>query len=258
MILKPIGVVRSAFHKRKEVPRLGAAAAVEIYPEFRDALLRLERHSHLWVIVWLHEAERDVLQVIPRGIEERTEANLHGIFAVRAPVRPNPLGLTLAKILSVNGTRIELDRLDFMDGTPVVDLKPYFRSRDAVYSALNQQIGKPASREALRESLRMQALNFSGGESAELDRAVDMYTDFRAEVLRLAEPRRLCVRLPLNRPMIIDAFIGMTGATPGRGTMQFGLEDIVRLHWEGGAVEYELLPGDEFRRVQEEGSSAIQ
>ena len=89
--LKPIGFVRSPHRERKQVPRLGAPAAVEILPEFATGLHRLEKHSHLWVIVWLDRAERNVLQVIPRGISERTSENLHGVFAVRSPVRPNPI-----------------------------------------------------------------------------------------------------------------------------------------------------------------------
>ncbi len=139
-----------------------------------------------------------------------------------------------------------------------IDLKPYFLSRDAVFAAKNEQIGKPASRAALRESLRMQALNFNDDESPEVDLAVDIYTDFRADILKMVEPRMLTVWVPLNRPWIIDAFIGMTRATPGRGTLQFGLEDVIRMVWEGGMVEYELLPGEGFRRVREEGSGQVQ
>jgi len=239
--LKPIGVVRSAYHERKAVPRLGAAAAVEIYPEYLDALLRIEKHSHLWVFVWLDRAERDVLQVIPRGIAERTEENKHGVFAVRSPVRPNPIGLTLAKIVQVGGALIEFDRLDFLDGTPVIDLKPYFLSRDAVYSATNEQIGQPESREALRMSLRMQALNFAGRASDELELAVDIVTSFRADVMKMVEPGVLTVHMPLSRPQLADAFIGMTRVSPGRGTLRFGVEDVVRLVWESGMAEYELL-----------------
>jgi len=246
--LRPIGIVRSEYKERNSVPRLGGPAAVEIFPEYQDGLLRLEKHSHLWVLAWLHQAGRDVLRVIPRGVTERTEENLHGVFAVRSPVRPNPLGLTLARILRVEGPRIELDRLDFMDGTPVVDLKPYFLSRDAVYAARNEQIGRPEARELLRESLAMQAVNFHGESCPELELAVDIFTDFRAGVLDMMEPRELRLTLPLSRPRLVDAFIGMTRATPGKGTLRFGPENRVRIEYAGGAVDYELLPAG-FRRI---------
>ena len=248
-MLRPIGRVISEYRHRKGVPRLGGPAAVELFPEFEPGLHRLEKHSHLWVLVWLDQAERDVLQVIPRGIPERTEANLHGVFAVRSPVRPNPIGLTLARILRVSGPRIEFDRLDFLDGTPVIDLKPYFLSRDAVYAARNAQIGRPADREALEASLRMQAVNFHGEDGPELELAVRIYTDFRADVLNYLEPEDLRVTAPLDRPVLIDAFIGMTRCTPGRGTLSFGASSEVVLAHRSGAARYRLLPEDRFRRL---------
>ncbi len=257
-IIRPIGVVRSAFHKRKQVPRLGAAATVEIYPQHREGLLRLEKHSHLWVFVWLDQAERDVLQVIPRGITERTEENLHGVFAVRSPVRPNPIGLTLAKIRGLADGRIEFDRLDFMDGTPVIDLKPYFLSRDAVYAAKNEQIGKPVDHGALRESLRMQALNFAGRESRDIETAIEIFTDFRAGIMEMREPDILTVHLPISRPQLADAFIGMARVSPGRGTLRFGMEEVVRLVWESGMVEYELLAEGGYRRRPSSDDDSVQ
>ncbi len=250
IVLRPIGRVVSQYRRRKGVPRLGGPAAVELFPEFEPGLHRLEKHSHLWVLAWLDQAERNILQVIPRGIPERSDAHLHGVFAVRSPVRPNPIGLTLGRILRVAGPRIEFDRLDFLDGTPVIDLKPYFLSRDAVYAARNQQIGRPADRQALRESLRMQAVNFHGEDGPELELAVDIYTDFRAEVLDYVEPGDLRVTVPLGRPVLIDAFIGMTRCTPGRGTLQFGASAEVAFGYEGGAALYRLLPAHGFRRLE--------
>ena len=141
MELKQVGIVRSEFRKRKQMPSLGAPASIELSPEFSDGLLRFEKHSHIWVLAWLDQAERDLLQVTPRG-----GSSLHGVFAVRSPVRPNPIGLTACRVVSVEGLRISVDRLDFLDGTPVIDIKPYFVTRDAIFSANNAQIGKPMSR----------------------------------------------------------------------------------------------------------------
>lgn len=247
MQLRQIGVVRSEFTERRRVPRLGGRAAVELFPEYASGLHRLEKHSHLWVIVWLDRAERDILRVIPRGITERRPENEHGVFAVRSPVRPNPIGLTLARVMRIEGARIELDRLDFMDATPVIDLKPYFLSRDAVFAAANRQIGKPADEDALRESLALQAVNYCGGVSRELELAVEIFTGFRAGVLEMVEPRGLRVTVPLNRPLLVDAFIGMTRVRLGAGTLRFGRDNEVCLEYEGGAVVYDLLD-DGYRR----------
>lgn len=230
------------------MPRLGAPASVELLPDYVEALHRLEKHSHLWVLAWLDKAERDVLQVTPRGVADRGPKGLHGVFAVRSPVRPNPLGLTLGRVLRVNGPVVEFDRLDFLDGTPVIDLKPYFLPRDAVFSAMNVQIGRPANREALREALLMQAVNFHGERCPELELAVDVFTDFRAGVLEMAEPRSLRVTVPMERPKLVDAFVGMTRATLGRGTLRFGPANRVRLQHDTSVVEYELAE-DSFARI---------
>ncbi len=101
MQLRQIGAVRCEYRERKSVPRLGAPASVELLPNYVEALHRLEKHSHLWVLAWLDKAERDVLQVTPRGVADRGPEGLHGVFAVRSPVRPNPIGLTLGRVLRV-------------------------------------------------------------------------------------------------------------------------------------------------------------
>jgi len=247
--LQPIGLVRSAVRNRSEMPRLGAPAAVELFERFRAGLLRLEKHSHLWVLAWMDEAERDLLQVIPRGVEERRPENLHGVFAVRSPARPNPIGLTLARIVGFSGGRIELDRLDFVDGTPVVDLKPYFVARDMIYAATNVQIGRPADREAAREALEAQAVNFHGERCADLVLGVDLYTDFRADVLALEEPSALRVTAPADRPHLVDALMGMTRTSPGRGTLALGEPGQLRFEHDGHITVYELACGAWRRRA---------
>jgi len=247
MELKVIGTVRSAVRSRREMPRLGAPARVELRAEYQPGLLRVEKHSHLWVLAWLDEAERDLLQVIPRGLAEASPENLHGVFAVRSPARPNPIGLTAAKVLRVAGATIEFDRLDFIDGTPVIDLKPYFVSRDMVYSAANVQIGRPADREAAREALVIQALNFHGEQCPDLELGVELYTDFRASVLEFAEPAQLKVTAPPDRPHLIDALMGMTRASLGRGTLELGPCGRLRFDHDGRATVYELT-GSGFTR----------
>ncbi len=211
------------------MPPLGAPASIEVFPEFAEGLWRLDMHSHLWVLAWLDGAPRDVLQVTPRGVADRGPGGLHGVFAVRSPARPNPIGLTVTRVLGRYGLLIDVERLDFLDSTPVIDLKPYFVSRDQVFSANYARIGRPASRAALRESLLVQAVNFHGERCAPLALAVRMVEHFRSTRCALDEPERWTVSAPLERPCLVDALMGMTRATPGRGNFRFWAADAVTL-----------------------------
>jgi len=137
MKLEPVGLVRSAITHRKSMPPWGVPAVLEIFPQFAPALLEIEKHSHLWVLTWLDQGrdERHVLQVTPRGVRDQGPGGLHGVFAVRSPARPNPIGLTATRIERIDGLSIHVDRLDFLDRTPIIDIKPYIRYADAVVDA---------------------------------------------------------------------------------------------------------------------------
>jgi len=136
---------------------------------------------------------------------------------VRSPARPNPIGLTAARVVAIKGREIEVARLDFLDGTPVVDIKPYFVTRDAIYSANNAHIGKPTSPEALRESLLEQAVNFHGERCEDVDRAVEIVERLRIETGGLDG---WTVAAPLDRPHLLDAIMGMTRVSPGKGSLR--------------------------------------
>ena len=109
-----------------KVCKRGPTTAIEVESRHRDGLMGLGDFSHVWVFYWLDQNDipekRGVLRVHPRGDECNP---LTGVFATRAPVRPNPIGLALCKLHSINGTTIEIDDIDAFDGTPVLDLKPY-------------------------------------------------------------------------------------------------------------------------------------
>lgn len=234
--LRFIGKVRSEIKERKAMPALGARAAVELAPEFADGLLRIEKHTHFWVLAWLMaRPERDVLQVTPRGVDPGQPDATHGVFSVRSPARPNPIGLSAARLLNRDGLRLEFDRLDFLDGTPVIDIKPYFVARDMIYSANSLAVGKPKDREALRESLVMQALQYVPERHADVALAVRMMEHYRVEVADWREPERWSVTLPLDRPQLADAIIGMTRVRLTKG-LQFGPEISIN------GSEYRALP----------------
>ncbi|MEW6770697.1 MAG: tRNA (N6-threonylcarbamoyladenosine(37)-N6)-methyltransferase TrmO [Bacillota bacterium] len=134
MRLKPIGVIRSPYKTPEEAPRQGCLAGkeavIELFPEFVPGLKDVEKATHLIVLYWCHLARRDVLQTTtPHGPE------LRGVFACRSPVRPNPIAFTVVKLLGVEGNRLRVQGLDAVDGSPLLDLKPYSPGIDSVSDA---------------------------------------------------------------------------------------------------------------------------
>jgi tRNA-Thr(GGU) m(6)t(6)A37 methyltransferase TsaA len=135
-----IGRVRSPWTEDAPRPKnpaearaLGGAASLEIEPPFRPGLRGLDRFSHIMVLAWLHAARRDALVIHPPHAEAP-----RGVFALRSPVRPNPIGLSVARILKIDEAAgiVEIDAIDFLDGTPLIDVKPYRPGIDAVPNAV--------------------------------------------------------------------------------------------------------------------------
>ncbi|MCZ0860915.1 tRNA (N6-threonylcarbamoyladenosine(37)-N6)-methyltransferase TrmO [Methanocorpusculum sp. MG] len=127
---RPIGIVHSPFHERKDAPNQGKntdeLSTLEIYPEYSDGLLGLSEGDPVFILCWFDRSERDILQVVPHG----GRRELTGVFATRAPVRPNPISLTLVTIISISGTRITVRGLEALNETPVLDIKPYYQGID--------------------------------------------------------------------------------------------------------------------------------
>jgi tRNA (adenine37-N6)-methyltransferase len=128
--VQPIGVVK----------RQGDRASIELKPELAPALLGLPGFSHVWVFYWFHgndrPEERATLQVHPR----RDPTNpLTGVFATRAPVRPNLIAMTACRIVRVDKNILEVEGLDALEGSPVLDLKPYIPESDALPEAKTPQ-----------------------------------------------------------------------------------------------------------------------
>lgn len=135
---QPIGVVRSPYLERFGTPRQAtvtegrpeeAIARIELFPEVvpAEALRDLEGFERVWVIAWFHLNQGWRPTVIPtRGPRVR-----RGLFATRSPHRPNQLGLSACRILRIEGHTVHLQGIDLLDGTPVLDLKPYVPYADA-------------------------------------------------------------------------------------------------------------------------------
>ncbi|MDV0442809.1 tRNA (N6-threonylcarbamoyladenosine(37)-N6)-methyltransferase TrmO [Methanorbis rubei] len=127
---RPIGIVHSPFKDRKDAPNQGRntreISHIEIFPEYRDGLVGLSPDDAVFILCWFDRSERDILQVVPHGRKQLT-----GVFATRAPVRPNPISLTLVTIESIEGTMLTVRGLEALDNTPVLDIKPYYAGIDS-------------------------------------------------------------------------------------------------------------------------------
>jgi tRNA (adenine37-N6)-methyltransferase len=126
--MQPIGYVRSPYQDTKEVPKgLGAKheteGTLELLPEFAPGLADIEGFSHLYVIWTFDRAEGFDLFGVPP-----TDDRPHGVFATRSPRRPNPIGLTVVELLGRDGPLLRVRGIDMLEGTPILDLKPYLSS----------------------------------------------------------------------------------------------------------------------------------
>ncbi|RSC93494.1 tRNA (N6-threonylcarbamoyladenosine(37)-N6)-methyltransferase TrmO [Tenacibaculum singaporense] len=124
--IKYIGMVHSSLKSIEECPlqesENAPKATIEVFPEFQEATKDLKVGDQILLFTWLHKADREILSCKPRNDES---AALTGIFSTRSPDRPNPIGIHSTKILSIsnNGT-IEVSRLEVIDNTPIIDIKP--------------------------------------------------------------------------------------------------------------------------------------
>lgn len=135
-----IGRIRSPWTDRKEAPRnlrqareRGRPARVEVDAPFRPGLTDLAGASHVILLYWMHEAPRNLIRQLPRHSE-----GVRGLFSLRSPARPNPIGLGVVRLLSLDEEAgvLEIDAIDCLDGTPLVDIKPYLPSIDAFPDAV--------------------------------------------------------------------------------------------------------------------------
>jgi tRNA-Thr(GGU) m(6)t(6)A37 methyltransferase TsaA len=125
---QPVGYVRSSYKDTREIPKgLGAKhdaeGVLEVLPEFGPGLTDIEGFSHL-IVIWVF----DHLQGFELLGTPPTDNRAHGVFATRSPRRPNPVGLTIVELLSREGTRLRVRGVDMLDGTPILDIKPYLSS----------------------------------------------------------------------------------------------------------------------------------
>jgi len=129
-----IGRIRTPWRRRDQCPKnargSGAECTIELDPRYAAALDGVASCTHLVVLYFMHEARRDLLVQMPRHGDRR------GTFAIRSPVRPNPIAMSVARLVRIERARLTVVGLDCLDGTPLIDIKPYFASVDSVPDAV--------------------------------------------------------------------------------------------------------------------------
>ena len=129
--VQPIGVIQSLYRDPLDMPfqsceAQGIRGTAIIVPEWRDGLNDLAGFDHVWLLWWAHRGRAPEPLVKPfRDTRSR------GVFATRVPVRPNPIAMSCVRLVSVAADRIEFDGVDMLDGTPLIDIKPYVSAWDS-------------------------------------------------------------------------------------------------------------------------------
>jgi tRNA-Thr(GGU) m(6)t(6)A37 methyltransferase TsaA len=130
-----IGRIRTPWQRREDCPKNArgsdAVCTVELDPRWAEGLKGLDTVSHVLLLYWMDQARRDLLLQSPRHYAEH-----RGTFALRSPARPNPIAVSVARLLRIDGNRLSVVGLDCLDNTPLLDIKPYFASTDSVPDAL--------------------------------------------------------------------------------------------------------------------------
>jgi tRNA-Thr(GGU) m(6)t(6)A37 methyltransferase TsaA len=122
---RSIGIVHSPFNEIQGMPiqpsgASGVPGTVEVYPEYAEGLKDLGGFSHIILLYHFHEARESRLIVTPF-----MDSQPRGVFSTRAPNRPNPIGLSVVKLLRIEGPQLYIENVDILDGTPLLDIKPY-------------------------------------------------------------------------------------------------------------------------------------
>jgi tRNA-Thr(GGU) m(6)t(6)A37 methyltransferase TsaA len=129
-----IGRIHTPWHRREDCPKNAresqAICEIALDSRWAEGLRGLESATHVIVLYWMDEARRDLVLQAPRHYQEQ-----RGTFALRSPLRPNPIAMSVARLLSIADNTLSVIGLDCLDGTPLLDLKPYFASTDAVPDA---------------------------------------------------------------------------------------------------------------------------
>jgi tRNA-Thr(GGU) m(6)t(6)A37 methyltransferase TsaA len=125
IVYRPIGIIHTPFKEVENMPIQPSGAAgihgtVELFPEFAEGLKDLDGFSHLILLYHFHQSRGHKLIVTPF-----LDSEPRGVFATRAPKRPNPIGLSIVRLVRIRGSTLDIENMDILDGTPLLDVKPY-------------------------------------------------------------------------------------------------------------------------------------
>ena len=145
----PIGVIHTPFKERAGMPiqpsgGCGIQGTVEVYPEFREGLSDLDGFSHIILLYCFHRIEGFKLRVVPF-----LDTVTRGLFSTRAPMRPNPIGFSVVRLLGLEDGILWIENVDILDGTPLLDIKPYvpeFDAQSKIRTGWLEQVGKNVSK----------------------------------------------------------------------------------------------------------------
>lgn len=123
--LKPIGVIHSPYKTKEEMPIQGrfrpeVTGKIEVFEDYEEGLKDIEGFSHLIILYWFHQTGKTSLLIRPY-----LDETPRGVFATRYPTRPNPIGISVVRLLGREGNILRISEVDVLDGTPLLDIKPY-------------------------------------------------------------------------------------------------------------------------------------
>ena len=239
--LTPIGVVQSAVKDSHDMPLQGIPAAIKVFDEFVEGLTGIEGDSHINIIGWFSKAERAPLKVRPRKINPELEER--GVFSLRSPTRPNPLSLSATRLIKVEGPFLYVEPLDLIDGSPVMDIKPYSSGWDAIFWARDVHssfITRHMVRDDVLAELLREGFNYHGEKCGAIGVAAKIAYD-AAQTLK-ANVRDLYLRLPQDiNPHVADGLIGVSRATLGNARLTFSDDQSVLVSAASKSIGYHIL-----------------
>ncbi|HEX3723221.1 MAG TPA: tRNA (N6-threonylcarbamoyladenosine(37)-N6)-methyltransferase TrmO [Nitrolancea sp.] len=221
--LVQIGVVHSPVTDRRLMSPYGVPAEVHLFESYVYGLLLIEENTHIWVTGWLEDVDRERLQIVRPNYQPMHRRR--GVFGLRSTTRPNSLAISPARLLKVRGNVLELESLDFIDETPVVDIKRYAPATDIIFAARGSRdryVLDKADAEWLG-FLEVEAGHFTGAITGGVIAAARLvqHVAIAWNILPKEPELRVIIGAAIETPILVDALQAMTGATFGSGRLRF-------------------------------------
>lgn len=241
--LNPIGIVHSPIAKTNLMPKIGIPEAkIEIFEEYIPALHGLDKFSHIYLMCFFHQSDRTVLQLDEDKIKFKysgCDEPPRGVFCGRSPVRPNPVSLTVVKILSINGNIIEIENCDAIDGTPVIDIKAYNPGSDSFMNVDSLSMF-PKNKDLRLKWICRTIKNVTGKEDHLTLKIAHIFMDAFSRGFDYRQ-KDISIKVS-NIPELIDSAMFLTGASfsSGRISIENNSEFHIRFQKDSKILMYSL------------------